>query len=375
MPTAVGPNTKGEENLVFGYDLGDVSNSYKGEPTTNVVNDPSPSSAWGISNYFSTSSRSYGVDEDGNPMLIIDVTSVGSGYPRSTGAYLLSTITGTFSTSFEAKAATSGLRVALKIYENGSTKTNNTANLTTEWQRFTFDNQSTGFTLDRPYFNPIDNGTYYIRKIQIEAKAHSTPYVNGTRSATQGLLDLTGNYSIDLSNVSFDSNAQKIFDGTNDRIQISNPGVASTTSFTVEFIIKRDTTGNRHIIISPNSVGVDHFFRFNSNNTLFARFIEIADSSADDYTSTTALAAGKYYHIVMSKTPSNGTFYVNGVAEDSHTPTLSAVAWSGEWRIGARANGSYYFDGEMPIVKVYDRALTAEEVKANFNAIKGRFNI
>ena len=37
MPTHVGPNTFGEDNLVFGYDLGDVSNSYKGEPTVNLV--------------------------------------------------------------------------------------------------------------------------------------------------------------------------------------------------------------------------------------------------------------------------------------------------------------------------------------------------
>ena len=37
MPTSVGPNTKGEENLVFGYDLGDTGNSYKGEPTVNLV--------------------------------------------------------------------------------------------------------------------------------------------------------------------------------------------------------------------------------------------------------------------------------------------------------------------------------------------------
>ena len=37
MPTSVGPNTFGEENLVFGYDLADVSNSYRGEPTVNLI--------------------------------------------------------------------------------------------------------------------------------------------------------------------------------------------------------------------------------------------------------------------------------------------------------------------------------------------------
>jgi hypothetical protein len=32
MPTSVGPNTYGEENLVFGFDTGDTVNSYKGQP-------------------------------------------------------------------------------------------------------------------------------------------------------------------------------------------------------------------------------------------------------------------------------------------------------------------------------------------------------
>jgi len=37
MPSSAGPNTAGESNLVFAYDLGDAVNSYKGEPTTNTV--------------------------------------------------------------------------------------------------------------------------------------------------------------------------------------------------------------------------------------------------------------------------------------------------------------------------------------------------
>jgi hypothetical protein len=35
MPSSAGPNTAGETNLVFAYDLGDSVNSYKGEPATN----------------------------------------------------------------------------------------------------------------------------------------------------------------------------------------------------------------------------------------------------------------------------------------------------------------------------------------------------
>ena len=37
MPSSAGPNTFGEENLVFAYDLGDTANSYRGEPTENIL--------------------------------------------------------------------------------------------------------------------------------------------------------------------------------------------------------------------------------------------------------------------------------------------------------------------------------------------------
>ena len=32
-------------------------------------------------------------------------------------------------------------------------------------------------------------------------------------------------------------------------------------------------------------------------------------------------------------------------------------------------------DGEIPVAKIYQKALTAAEVKQNFNAYKNRFNI
>ena len=37
MPSHAGPNPALDSNIVFSYDTGDTSNSYKGEPTTNVL--------------------------------------------------------------------------------------------------------------------------------------------------------------------------------------------------------------------------------------------------------------------------------------------------------------------------------------------------
>lgn len=200
---------------------------------------------------------------------------------------------------------------------------------------------------------------------------HLIPFSGTERTATQGLLDLTKNETITLSNMSYDSNAQMSFDGTDDQFVITAPGVG--TSFSIEVVIKVDNYSNGPIFISPNSVGIDHFFRVNSNGTIRANFVEIADSSSDGYTSTTTINTGEYYHVVISKTPSNGTIYVNGVAEDSHTPTLAAAAWSGDWRIGARWNNTYNLNGELPILKVYDRDLAPAEVLQNYNAFKSRF--
>lgn len=194
-------------------------------------------------------------------------------------------------------------------------------------------------------------------------------------SSTNSLIDLTKSTNVDVSNVSFDSTGQHKFDGTDDYIDLPNPGVASSPTFTTEFIIKVNDYSTQPIFISPNSVGIDHFFRMNAIGKLYARFVEVADSSADDYVSTTTISTSNYYHIVMSKSPSNGTLYVNGVSEDSHTPTLTSAAWSGNWRIGRRSNGTYHFNGELPVLKVYNRALTATEVQKNFKAYKNRFNI
>ena len=379
MPTTVGPNTYGEENLVFGYDLGDVSNSYKGEPTTNVVNYPQPTTGWGIANYNSTSTRSYGFDENGEPVLIIDVTVAGSGYPRSTGAYLSSNITGTFSTSFEARSDTDGTNIALKIYENGSTKVTNTANLTTQWQRFTFDNQSTGFSLNQPYFNPVNVGRYYIRKIQIEAKSHSTPFVNGTRSATQGLIDLTGNSTIDLTNVSFDSNAQMIFDGTNDYINTALTGVNLDSACTIEAVMKRFTTNTAwrtFFNIKPNGANTP-FFEFRSDSYGQNIKANYYNGSTDYITGGAGFLTGQLYHAIATYDGAgNIRLYVDGVLRDTKTgvPAFS-LGTSPQLTIGRAYSNDRYTDIDIPMLKIYNRALTASEVASNYKAIKGRFNI
>ena len=64
--------------------------------------------------------------------------------------------------------------------------------------------------------------TIYMTGLQVEENGHPTQLTAGTRSVSGSLLDLTGNSTIDLTNVSFDSNAQMTFDGTSDYIDLGD---------------------------------------------------------------------------------------------------------------------------------------------------------
>lgn len=54
MPSHSGSNTRGEENLVLGYDLGDAILSFKGEPTQNLIPNPSINARFGPGNGWRT---------------------------------------------------------------------------------------------------------------------------------------------------------------------------------------------------------------------------------------------------------------------------------------------------------------------------------
>ena len=60
---------------------------------------------------------------------------------------------------------------------------------------------------------------------------------------------------------------------------------------------------------------------------------------------------------------------------------ITGGSWSVNWtfdrnsRIGASARGANYLNGDIAKAFIYSRALTASEVKQNFNALRGRFGI
>ena len=55
--------------------------------------------------------------------------------------------------------------------------------------------------------------------------------------------------------------------------------------------------------------------------------------------------------------------------------SIGDIDVSQEFTIGADSGGARNIDGEIPIVRVYNKALSDKEALQNYNAIKNRFGI
>jgi len=355
----------GTDALVFAYDTGDTRNSYKGEPTTNLVSNANFSNGttgWSYvgngASYFETTTFQGRTVLHGNGVQYYNQTGyIRQAIPVTSGA------TYTFSMRYYVVAG--GLTLDPDDAWNGG----GTFTSTGQWLTYTstFTTTSTSIMLNLYGQNNVSS-YYYITDIQIEQKSHVTPFVNGTRSATQGLLDLTGNYTIDITNASFDSNAFITFDGSGDYLDIQNSTslFSGTQDLTVEAAYSLEGQGGAEILGNYGSgYTTDHLW-FSGMYGIWL--------NGGVYAPGYPLSNGKY-HMVGTRESGVMKLYLNGVLVNSGTRAAS-IATDINYRIGADVNGAAEpFTGDIYVVKAYNRALTADEVRNNFRHYKTRYNI
>ena len=345
----------GTDALVFAYDTGDTRNSYRGEPTTNVYG-----------NWVQYTANSYEVlDNSTNYVKLL----ASAGTPWA-GRFDTTVSAGTYTLSFQHRTDDGGsnnFNIDNDTQDNDIWNANITT--TTEWQTYTSTKIHTGTGTHSLYFRRNSGaGNIYIRNVQLELKSHATPFVKGTRSATQGLLDLTGNYTIDITNASFDSSAFITFDGSGDYLDIQNSTslFSGTQDLTVEAAYSLEGQGGGEIFGNyGSSYATDHLW-FSGMYGIWL--------NGGVYAPGYPLSNGKY-HMVGTRESGVMKLYLNGVLVNSGTRAAS-IATDINYRIGADVNGaSEPFTGDIYVVKAYNRALTADEVRNNYRHYKSRFNI
>lgn len=244
------------------------------------------------------------------------------------------------------------------------------------------------------YGHAVGWGELRIADVQLEVKTHATQYNNSyTRSSTQGLLPLVGNSTIDLSNISFDSNAKMIFDGTNDYIESTTDltSLNNLTSGTIELIFKWNGSTSYtvllHLFAGSSYYGTtlglgDWTGAYNDESIIFM----VNDDIGTNLTAQTYYRNGNftyrdglYHHLVVTTNGSIVQMYLDGnqlsltstASSKFSPPTVTKL------QIGKRdyGGGTGFHSGEIPVVKIYNQTLSAAEVKQNYNSYKTRFNL
>jgi hypothetical protein len=219
-------------------------------------------------------------------------------------------------------------------------------------------------------------GFVLISNVQVEQQPYATPFVNGTRSNTQAVVDLINNNTITATSLTYNSNNTFSFNGSSNYLTVSSPTMPAD-NFTIELVVYPTSFSNSPIVICPQNAGIDQFIQFNTNGTFIFKMAAGSDTGERAYTSATACSLNTYNHIVCVKSGSNVALYLNGVLTFStSSDTTASAGWGNTtWIIGQRGNSTFYFTGLIPIVKAYSNGLTSLEVLQNFSALRGRYSL
>lgn len=164
-------------------------------------------------------------------------------------------------------------------------------------------------------------------------------------------------------------NSSLNFDGTDDYVNLGNNTTitASTSQKSISVWIK--VTGGEstwRAIISPSSSDFFHF-QINNSNTLEVYFYGPAKSA----TSTTLFNSGnfnKWFHVTAVWDGTYAKLYINGNEENRSTAgSGSLTAATSNLYIGNGYNLSRPFNGQIDDVRIYNYALTNEQVKQIYN--------
>jgi hypothetical protein len=381
-------------NLVFCYDMNNTGKSWLGAPTINRV---APAwISWGIDGS--------GTVNIGTRTILSDWHCRINDYNHNTRQSIYVTglsgsTTYTFSVKFKKLEGAPTLRFQLQSY-NGGTFLGSVFPTTVQlgltdkegWQTAFF-SYTTSAGADRVLWFMQDGDDYVtythsfeLKEPQCEQQSFVTPFVAGTRSNTQAIVDLTNTNVVTANALTYNSNNTFSFNNiAASALSIPDSSITRPTSVTVSAWVKMDVynplndfDGSFPTIAwkcnSDNSGGGGSYGLSLANpNPRFA-------ISSTQLISASPLTYGVWVNLVGTYTVGSGAMilYRNGTVDASATGPASIPYSAQVFSVGSRIfNGGYQYpwNGSIGLVQLYNRALSAIEVRQNFNAHRGRYNL
>jgi hypothetical protein len=398
-----------KDGLVFGFDTGDTYNSYLGRPTDNLGYNASLNNYNNVPGSVTTNLTQTSDTYRGAPIWTQTLTPLdGSGvswlsngnnpglgvvvYGTGSGGGTANRYTG-FSIFFKSTVPMNSTPIFLGYSNIGGWQCNTCApeDMGDGWFRARVLWYNTVTQSDGKFWaiNPLSASLnvpitiYWAGPFKEDLNSTAiSQYVYGTRSATQGLRDLTGNHSLDLSNITFNTDIRpKIqFDGSDDFITLPSSAIPTGNEISIEIVTSWNGSLQNNSIIAGGSGGSQDLslhLPWGDGNVYwdfgrpFNRIYK-AIGSSDNYLGNHHWVVSKNSITGIMRIFLDGTLWHYGGGQTSTTPLLDSVS------IGRYDNGStraYYYKGDIPVLKIYNKELTPEEVHKNYLHYKSRYGL
>ena len=182
----------------------------------------------------------------------------------------------------------------------------------------------------------LNNGTLFNSPTFSSTNSGSIVF-NGTTQYVAGSIATINSWSMCLWYLSTDITSQAVF------YPFSGTTTASGLGFGGTF----------------DASTVNRWYFFDGTNASF--------SSAN-----TAVTTNVWYNLVVTKSSTTYNLYTNGTLSLTGTGVDLALT---QYNLGRRGDAVWYARGNIAQASIYNRALTAEEVNQNFQALRGRFGV
>ena len=347
-----GPIQTNNSGLVFYFDAKEPK-SFIGKPTTNLLSNPT-NEVIGTTSEF---------------VQYADLAPIFNTYGTSV----------TYSLSLDLKSKKAG---SVYVYmQNGSwTKysfVGQSVNADTVYKRFTFNGLTAAISTPTEtqailaFYGGYGSGIIAsIKNVQVEISPAATPFVNGSRSNTQGLLDLTGNSTISLANAGFDASSLIDFNGSSNYINVPhNSTIALSNAMSWEFILYPTEISTYKSVFSKSNYGnsTGYICLHTTASSLRLEASDVASSTRYlDTSFSSVLTLNTYVFCTLTYDGSNFRLYKNGILNGTVAWTYGIGSNTADFQIGVGWPG--YWKGKIESFKIYNRSLSASEILKNFNS-------
>jgi len=206
---------------------------------------------------------------------------------------------------------------------------------------------------------------------QMEEKPHATNFVDGSRPSIDGFKDLIGNNHGDLSNMTFDESGM-FYNGSTSGITLNE----------IPAIFQGSLTLSAWVYFNDDSRGVIFGSFSTSNNVNLEKHtsnrlrIYWNSNQIDTFSPNNVVSQNTWHYITFIRDKASNEFkiYVDLQLIHTHLGVGSDITPAGPFRIGKDdRSGITVLNGEIDQIKIYNRALSLQEIRNNYNSMKGRY--